>query len=267
MQPIHHQSLFYRMGSFRELTCCCICRGYAARGCYKTNALRSLLTRFGKNTPKLRNNQHKHMKRIKKMWSLTFTAAASLVSVGAIQAGVVVIFSQVGNDVVATTTGSIQTAPLVNSVIWPGGHTYGGSEGLYHLYGSFGQSVSASSYWRSGGLTSDPSSSSGSDFGFYRDFLYWSGVGPNTAYTPTTSWRWTDSSMSSIGLGSLTTNPYTVWAGNYGTGNTISFAAVPEANTSILCLGALCVLGWQWVSCRWWKWGGNFEGNDKSACK
>jgi hypothetical protein len=173
---------------------------------------------------------------------MALIVAATLAVTESGHAGVVITFSQVGNNVVATTSGTIRIPSSASSVIVSGKEVYGGGWGLYMIDGSFGQSDGGAGTLHTVGISVNPSGASGSEFGFYRGFLYWSGAVPNETFAPVTTWVWSSHTLSSIGLGALATSPTTVWSGNYGSGNTVSFAAIPEASAAVFCLASLSVL-------------------------
>ncbi len=152
-------------------------------------------------------------------------------------AGVIILFEEVGGDVVATTTGSVQV-PSTERESWSptGGGFYGDTSGLY-LYGPV-------DVWRSGftaesGLSLSPTSAEGDTFGYYDGELGLSaGLELGSFYSPNTTWTWSGETLESIGLGYLTADPFQVYDRD---GQTIAFAfgsPVPEPAVVSLLMGA-----------------------------
>lgn len=155
-------------------------------------------------------------------------------------AGVVVTFRQIGSDVVASTSGSITTPGGLNAGI-ASEETYSANPfSLLYLNGNFKAVFFFATNFQSG-LSGAPDTASGDHFGYNGADLYVADhVNVNSEYSPNTTWTWTNRTLAGIGLGSLSSTPQVVWAGNWGgAGNTISFAAIPEPRGGLLLVGSL----------------------------
>ena len=153
-------------------------------------------------------------------------------------AAVIITFQESGNNVVASTSGSFFVPPtggtLVNQT-QTAGNTFLliGLTGTVQVY--FNSGISYAS-----GLSAQPNFHTGTSFAYSVSSFTVPTSAVGTYYSPTTTWTWTNQSISSIGLGALTSTPSLVFQ---GAGDTISFArAVPEPSTYAAFAG-LAVLG------------------------
>ena len=155
--------------------------------------------------------------------------------VGGANAAVLITFEEIGGNVIATTSGSV-VVPASFNYNFPGTYLVGANNQLSYLSGDIDR--------YSGGtfdaftLSLIPSSGSGTTFGIEFQFIYFdSSAAVGSSYTPTTTWTWIGKTLSSIGLGSLTSSPTTVYTASNG--ETVSVASVPEPSSTILLgLGA-----------------------------
>lgn len=156
-------------------------------------------------------------------------------------AAVVISFSQVGNDVHGILSGGIllSATPSNNDI----GSTGSLSANTNRLFSWADNNPSWDRYNGGSnqltGLSANPTTFTGSEsFGYATSVLYvGAGATPSGIYTPTGTFIWENNTMTSIGLGNLTSQiAYTA-----ATGDTIVFSAVsvPEPSSTVL-LGVGC---------------------------
>jgi len=173
---------------------------------------------------------------------LAILVASSLVCPAITQSAVLYTFAQVGNDVVATPSGSLIIPEDVSP--YDGGSQHSVSvvaNGLAYWSGNV--QVYWDGYSEILGLDSSvPVLGTGETFGFRSDALYLpEGTSPGESYTPTAVFRWTDTTLgelfSSLPLTSMVMH-------TTRNGETISFiAAAPEPSRALLlAFGALGLL-------------------------
>ena len=169
--------------------------------------------------------------------------AATLITFGSLageaDGAITITFEETGGDVIASTSGSV-VVPSTTLVNFSGTFLVGTANRLSWLDGNIDR-YSGGSF---GGLTLSlvPTSGSGDAFGIEDEFIYFEApVGVGTTYTPTTTWTWTGQTLSSIGLGSLSTSPTLVYTADNGeTVSIVAASAVPEPSSALLFgLGAL----------------------------
>jgi hypothetical protein len=190
-------------------------------------------TSLARNTPTQYMFHHSYQARVLALAALFACLTPS-------HAGVVVTFRQIGSDVVASTSGSITTPGGLNAGIATE-ETYSANPfSLLYLNGNFKAVFFFATNFQSG-LSGAPNTASGDHFGYNGTDLYVADhVNVNSEYSPNTTWTWTNRTLAGIGLGSLSSTPQVVWAGNWGgAGNTISFAAIPEPCSGLLLVGSL----------------------------
>jgi hypothetical protein len=185
------------------------------------------------------------MELIKRGCLLASAAAAFLASAGASKAAVTFTFTQVGNNVVATTSGSMQTptsSPTTPNLGFSTQSTFS-NQVLRWIATSFSYYLSAGSI-SSTGITVGADSSSGDAFGYQNATLYTPTIGAPglTTFTPDTTLVWTSRTISEIFSGNVPVVPRQVFTGNYGTDNNIFLVAVPEPGVTLLSLAALPLL-------------------------
>ncbi len=141
---------------------------------------------------------------------------------GTVKAGVIIYFSEVEGNVFGTTSGSILVP--ADGLFEGGGELTMGDE--FRLFNSIVQiqEWSGGNFYSSG-LKTGPSAAYGDGFGYsYDDLLL-----PTAAtgeFFPETTFEWAETNLEDIGLGYLTTTPFTVYELN---GQTISFALAPTS--------------------------------------
>lgn len=176
---------------------------------------------------------------------LASAAAAFLASAGASKAAVTFTFTQVGNNVVATTSGSMQTPTSSPTVANLGFSTQSSfsNEIFRWIETSFSYYLGAGTL-SSTGITVGADSSSGDAFGYQNATIYTPTifVPGLTTFTPNTTLVWTSRTISEVFGGNVPLVPRQVFTGNYGTGNNIFLVAIPEPGVTLLSLAALPLL-------------------------
>jgi len=174
-------------------------------------------------------------------------AAALLASAEASKAAVTFTFTQVGNNVVATTSGSMQTptntpSPTnlgfsIESVVGNQFLRWTQSPQNFSFYGGVGTPSAI-------GITVGPNSSSGDAFGYQNSTLYTPTLNAPalTTFTPNTTMVWTNRTIPEIFGNNVPVIPRQIFTGNYGTDNNILIVAVPEPGVTLLSLAALPLL-------------------------
>ncbi len=173
----------------------------------------------------------------KSILTLTAILLMNTSFIGGAKAAVIILFEEIGGNVVATTTGSFQvplTAPdgSGNAVT-----TASGSILLLLANGDY-------DYWGGGSFTPSglvsltPLAVAGSvTFGYQESLLFLpSGLTGGESFFPDTAWTWEGQTLASAGLSYLTTTPFQVYERG---GQTISFALVPEPTTTALFIGGV----------------------------
>lgn len=182
------------------------------------------------------------MKRARKMLQTLAITLILFVMLGQKSHAVVIIyFEQKGGDVIATTTGSI-IVPNTYDLTFSGNFAQANANSLLLTTSDtdryrFGTSLGI-------GPTVNPSSTSGTSFGFDQDALF---VPATTAarsfFTPDTQWTWFSTDLASIGLGALTSDPTTAYTTPFGE-DVIRFAVVPEPSSAmLLSIASFFILG------------------------
>lgn len=171
--------------------------------------------------------------------------AALLASAGASNAAVTFTFTQVGNNVVATTSGSMQTPsspPTTANLGFSTQSTFDG-EVFRWIATSFSYYVSSGTT-SSTGITVGADSSTGDAFGYQNATIYTPTISAPglTTFTPNTTLVWTSRTVSQIFSGNVPVIPRQVFTGNYGTNNNIFLVAVPEPGITLLSLAAVPLL-------------------------
>lgn len=186
-------------------------------------------------------------------------SALSLPSVAPLHAGVLFTFTQVGSDVVATTSGSIGTgwfsewnvsqtgignsflsATMILGKSSAGGMWYSGSAGLFTLNNEL-SGVSG---------TINNGSATGDFFGYNGDASFHTptGVNEGESFSPDTTITWANETFASLGLEtSLSETPLVLFTLNNNDTISANLAAVPEPSSFALLSGlgvlALAVTG------------------------
>lgn len=170
---------------------------------------------------------------------------ATLLTTASVNAGLVIGFEESAGDVIATTSGAIVVPASVNQT-FTGDFLSGDTDNLVGASGStsrFDGGITVLSL-----LDVDPSSFSGSTFGYFLEFIYFDAANtPGSTVSPSTTWTWDSTTLAGIGLGSLTASPSLVYTATNG--ETISFVrtsapAVPEPSSLLLLgLGSAVALG------------------------
>jgi len=178
--------------------------------------------------------------------SLATSTILALLTSG-LNAAVVICFEQVGNNVIASTSGSFTVPDASDQVTGlsysrnqissgPDRFGYTGSPtGLFN-------DVYQNGFHTTSGLNfnPDPNSATGDTFYYSQNNVAVSrSAAAGSIYTPNTTWTWNNNTLAGIGLGSLTTAEEVVYTS--AGGDTISFVSkVPEpSSTLLLGLGGL----------------------------
>lgn len=187
------------------------------------------------------------MELIKRGCLLASAAAVFLASAGTSKAAVTFTFTQVGNNVVATTSGSMQTPTStptstnlgfsIESVVGNQFLRWTQSPQNFSYYGGVGTPSAI-------GITVGPNSSTGDAFGYQNSTLYTPTINAPglTTFTPNTTMTWNSTTISAIFGGNIPVIPREIFTGNYGTDNNIFIVAVPEPGVTLLSLAALPLL-------------------------
>jgi hypothetical protein len=156
-----------------------------------------------------------------------FTGISSESAKGA----VVVSFSEIGGDVVASCSGSF-TIPTSPNGSFSGTTFAGNSSELYRFDGNWTRYSGGAGV--SSGLSLAPSISANSAFGYSGAFFYApNSQAPNSVYTPNTTWTWSSTNVNALFPGGLSSTPSIVYTGSNQ--DTISFArAVPEPSSMLV---------------------------------
>ena len=148
------------------------------------------------------------------------------------EGSVTVIFTEVGGDVIATTSGSM-VAPQVTTFTG-GGVFEAGVDTLYHIPGGAFANEGWDGTASAPTILSNPSSASGDTFGFKENVLYFDElIFEDDVFSPSTTWIWENNTLAGIGLSTLLSGP--VVAYTTGDGETIYYAKdVPEPSSALL---------------------------------
>lgn len=162
-------------------------------------------------------------------------------------ASVVVTFAEVGNDVVATTSGSI-AAGWTNTggmVLSQSGASYLSASSLRGIPSAGGvRFTAASNHWTNNfnQLTAFPTTDgivTGDAFGYSSTNNFYAPLGTSVgdAFTPNTTITWANETFASLGIDTtLSSTPIVLFT--LDNGSTISGVAVPEPSMAVLLLGA-----------------------------
>jgi PEP-CTERM motif len=146
-------------------------------------------------------------------------------------AAVVISFSEIGGNVVASCSGSF-TIPTSASGSFSGTAFAGSSSELYRFDGDWTRYSGGTGV--SSGLLVAPSISADSAFGYSGTFFYApNSQAPNSVYTPNTTWTWSSTNVNTLFPGGLSSTPSVVYTASNQ--DTISFArAVPEPSSMLV---------------------------------
>lgn len=161
-------------------------------------------------------------------------------------ASVVVTFAEVGNDVVATTSGSI-AAGWTNTgglVLSQSGASYLSASSLRGIPSAGGvRFTAASNHWTLNntltGFTFSDGIVTGDAFGYSSTNNFYAPLGTSVgdAFTPNTTITWANETFASLGIDTtLSSTPIVLFT--LDNGSTISGVAVPEPSMAVLLLGA-----------------------------
>ena len=159
------------------------------------------------------------------------TLATLLLTGNLSQAAVIWNFAQVGNDVVATPTGSI-IVPSVDSFLINATFVSGSSLVLINQDGDVALRFGGTS--TSTSLNADPTTGSGDNFGHDGNTLGTPvSAADGSTFAPNATLTWENTTIAGIGLGSLSASP--LLAHTTSNGETISYAlSVPEPSSALL---------------------------------
>ena len=183
--------------------------------------------------------------------SLLFAGLMGLLALSnSAEAVVLVTFSQSGNDVVATLSGSLllpQDSDRNLDDSLGALDASGTTNSLYYLFSSpatYDEYTNGQSF--ASGLSQTPNSFSGSvGFGYAFEYILVEGSSsPGGTLSPTGTWTWNNTTLAAIGLGSLMSTPVIVHRMAFSSDDTIQFVStVPEPSSSVLLgLGATALL-------------------------
>jgi len=173
---------------------------------------------------------------------IALLVASSLVLPNVAQAAVIFTFAQVGNNVVATTSGSI-TLPDEVSFTFTYTATTNNNGQLYYVNGS--TDAYGGGYFQDTGMFPSTFTATGDVFSYAGDVLYVpSGLYlPGSVVTPHSTYTWANVLLSDLFTPDLTTTPLLVYEASNGGNNSISFVAAPEPTRALLlAFGALGLL-------------------------
>ena len=177
---------------------------------------------------------------LRKTFLIILNASGILISTS--ESAVLITFDEVGNDVVATTSGTFIVPPIVDRTFTEFQTTSGSATGFAWFDGTFNRYGGGSATETTLLFAADTASGSVFGYGGSQFFFAPESQPQGSVYTPITTWTWNSTNIDALFAGGLNTTALIVFEASNG--ETISFVnAVPEPSSLHLATFFLIVAG------------------------